>query len=235
MNIFICDESAEQLSLCKKTLAQLSDKHCVHASFQTFPSGEALLFEAEDSYATLDLVYLDIRMQGINGLETAKRLRSIGYLGDIVFYTYNPDYAIDGYDVSALHYVLKDQTSCEKFEEIFLRACERKQRRESEVLVLTCAGESRCIPVEAIRYFEIQQRIVTVFYANERFEFYSTMMRLEEQLFNKGFIRTHKSFLVGKRFIRSIDSTRVLLDTGEELPVGKRYYAESLASIGVAS
>ena len=61
------------------------------------------------------------------------------------------------------------------------------------------------------------------------------MLRLEEQLFDKGFVRTHKSFLVGKRFIRSIDSTRVLLDTGEELPVGKRYYAESLASIGAAS
>ena len=235
MNIFLCDDSADQLSLCKKTLTQLSEKHRVHASIKAFPTGEALLFEAEDSYATLDLVYLDIRMPGLNGLETAKRLREIGYLGDIVFFTYTPDYAIDGYDVSALHYVVKEQTSSEKFEEIFLRACERKQRRESEVLVLTCAGESRCVPIEDIRYFEIQQRIVTVYYGSERFEFYSTMMRLEEQLFNKGFVRTHKSFLVGKRFIRSIDSTRVLLDTGEELPVGKRYYAESLASIGVAS
>ena len=235
MNIFLCDDSADQLSLCKKTLTQLSDKHGVHASIKAFPNGEALLFEAEDSYATLDLVYLDIRMPGLNGLETAKRLREIGYLGDIVFFTYTPDYAIDGYDVSALHYVVKEQTSSEKFEEIFLRACERKQRRESEVLVLTCAGESRCVPIEDIRYFEIQQRIVTVYYGSERFEFYSTMMRLEEQLFNKGFVRTHKSFLVGKRFIHSIDSAHVLLDTGEKLPIGKRYYAESLASIGVAS
>lgn len=235
MNIFICDDSAEQISLCKKSLQRLCAEHGVHASIQTFPSGEALLFEAEDSYASLDLIYLDIRMPGLNGLETAKRLREIGYLGDIVFFTITPDYAIDGYDVSALHYVVKEQTSSEKFEEIFLRACERKQRRESEVLVLTCAGESRCVPVEDIRYFEIQQRIVTVYYGTERFEFYSTMMRLEEQLFNKGFVRTHKSFLVGKRFIHSIDSTRVVLDSGEELPVGKRYYADSLASIGVAS
>lgn len=60
------------------------------------------------------------------------------------------------------------------------------------------------------------------------------MMRMEEQLFNKGFIRTHKSFLVNKQYIRSIDSTRVLLDTGEELPIGKRYYAESLKNIGAA-
>lgn len=235
MNIFICDDSAEQVSLCKDKLLCLARQHGVHASIKTFPSGEALLFEAEDTYATLDLIYLDIRMPGLDGLETAKRLRKIGYLGDIVFFTFTPDHAIDGYDVSALHYVVKGQTSDEKFEEIFLRACERKARRESEVLVLTCAGESRCVPVEDIRYFEIQQRIVTVYYGNEQFEFYSTMMRLEEQLFDKGFVRTHKSFLVGKRFIHSIDSTRVLLDTGEELPVGKRYYAESLASIGVAS
>ncbi|MEA4915167.1 MAG: LytTR family DNA-binding domain-containing protein [Christensenella sp.] len=235
MNIFICDDNAEQTSLCKQAIQLLSKKHGVHAKVKTFPSGEALLFEAEDQYATLDLVYLDIHMPGLNGMETAKRLREIGFPGDIVFFTVSPDFAIAGYDVSALHYVVKEKTSDEKFEEIFLRACERKSRRESEVLVLTCAGESRCIPLEDIRYFEIQQRIVTVVYAKERFEFYSTMMRLEEQLFNRGFVRTHKSFLVSKRFIRSIDSTRVLLDTGEELPVGKRYYAESLASIGVAS
>lgn len=235
MHIFICDDSAEHCSLCKKTLAHLSGRNDVHVSIKSFSSGEALLFAAEDAYATLDLIYLDIRMPGLNGLETAKRLREIGYLGDIVFFTATPDFAIEGYDVSALHYVVKDRTTAEKFEEIFLRACARKQRRESEVLVLTCAGESRCVPVEDIRYFEIQQRIVTVYYNSERFEFYSTMMRLEEQLFEKGFVRTHKSFLVAKRFIRSIDSSRVLLDTGEELPVGKRYYAESLASIGAAS
>jgi DNA-binding LytR/AlgR family response regulator len=235
MHIFICDDSAEHASLCKKTLLSLSTRHGVHVKIKTFPSGEALLFEAEDAYTMLDLIYLDIRLPGTNGLETAKRLREIGYLGDIVFFSVSPDYAIDGYDVSALHYVVKDKTSAEKFEEIFLRACARKQRRESEVLVLACAGESRCVPVEDIRYFEIQQRIVTVYYGSEAFEFYSTMMRLEEQLFDKGFVRTHKSFLVSKRYIRSIDSTRVLLDTGEALPVGKRYFAESLASIGVAS
>ena len=90
MNIFICDDSAEQVSLCKKTLLSLASQHGVHASIKTFPSGEALLFEAEDSYATLDLIYLDIRMPGLNGIETAKRLREIGYLGDIVFFTFTP-------------------------------------------------------------------------------------------------------------------------------------------------
>ena len=235
MNIFICDDSQEHVSLCRKTLLKLSERHDIHVKIKTFPSGEALLFEAEDAFSSVDLIYLDIRMPGPDGLETAKRLRKLGYPGDIVFFTVSRDYAIAGYDVNALHYVVKEQTSADKFEEIFLSAVERAQKRESEVLVLTCAGESRCIPVEDIRYFEIQQRIVTVVYADERFEFYSTMMRLEEQLFNRGFVRTHKSFLVSKRFIRSIDSTRVLLDTGEELPVGKRYYADSLASIGVAS
>ena len=235
MNIFICDDSPEHASLCKKTLLRLSERHGVHLKIRTFPSGDALLFEAEDTFAGVDLVYLDIRMPGLDGMETAKRLRAMGYPGDIVFFTVSPDFAIAGYDVDALHYVVKEKTSAEKFEEIFLRACERKSRRDSEVLVLTCAGESRCVPVESIRYFEIQQRIVTVYYEKERFEFYSTMMRLEEQLFDKGFVRTHKSFLVGKRFIRSIDSARVRLDTGEELPVGKRYYADSLKRIGAVS
>jgi len=172
-------------------------------------------------------------MPGIDGVSTALKLREMKFSGDIVFYTANPNYAIDGYDVSALHYIVKGQTSNEKFEEIFLRACRKKKQRECEVIVLTCAGESRCIPLEAIRYFEIQQRILTVYYEANSFEFYSTMRQMEEQLLQKGFLRTHKSYLVNRHYVRSINVNNVILDTDESLPVGKRYYTNVLRTLGV--
>lgn len=232
MNVCICDDCAAHIAHCKDALKNASERLGVSLLTREYSSGDAFLFAAEDLLSSIDIVYLDIHMPGTDGLETAKQLRALGYGGDIVFFTVSADYAVDGYDVSALHYIVKNATSDQKFGEIFSRACERKKRRESELLVLTCAGESRCIPLDSIRYFEITQRIVTVYYDDERFEFYSTISRMEEQLFSKGFLRTHKSFLVNKRYLRSVDSSRVLLDDGKELPVGKRYYSENLKNLG---
>ena len=233
MNIFICDNCAEQAAICENKLMQLAQQHDIRLKTRVFPTGDALLFEAEPILGNIDLIYLDIQMPGSNGLQTASKLRKMDFQGDIVFYTFNADHAIDGYDVSALHYVIKDIISDKKFEEIFWRAFHRKQRREQEMLVLTCAGESRCIPLQDIIYFEVNQRIVTVHYTKGSFEFYSTMMRMEEQLFGKGFVRSHKSFLVNMRWIRAVDSNKVTLDTEESLPVGKKYYSDNLRDLGV--
>ena len=233
MNIYICDDCAAHAERCRKMLLRLAGKNGIRIKVAVFSSSDAFLFQSEDSLSSIDLVYLDIHMPGMDGIAVAQKLRAMGFAGDVVFYTVSPEYAIEGYDVSALHYVVKGRTTNEKFEEIFLRAYKQKRRRECEVLILTCAGESRCIPIESIRYFEIRQRIITVYYEKDHFEFYSTMMRMEEQLFQKGFIRTHKSFLVNKRCIRSINKNDVVLDSKEVLPVGKRAYADSLRMLGV--
>lgn len=223
MNILICDDCAEHAALCEARVTALAKKRGILLNTRIFPTGDALLFEAEDLLASTDLLYLDIHMPGTDGVLAALKLRQMGYAGDIVFYTVSRDRAIDGYDADALHYIVKGATTDEKFEEVFEKALSRKQRREREMLVLTCAGESRCIPIEDIRYFEIELRIVTAYYSGASFEFYSTMMRMEEQLYGKGFVRTHKSFLVNRRYIRSMDANELVLETGERLPVGKSY------------
>lgn len=231
MNIFICDNCTEQAALCEKQLMQLAQKYNIRLKTNVFPSGDALLFGVEPILGQIDLIYMDIRMPGTDGLETADRLRKMDFLGDIIFFTFDADHAIAGYDVSALHYLIKDITSGQKFEEVFCRALQRKQRREQEMLVLTCAGESRCIPLQDIFYFEVKLRIITAHYTKGSFEFYSTMMRMEEQLYGKGFVRMHKSFLVNLRWIHSVDIDKVTLDNKESLPVGKKYYSSNLKDL----
>lgn len=223
MNVLICDDCIEHAALCEERVTALAKKRGVLLKTRIFPTGDALLFEAEELLPSTDLLYLDIHMPGTDGIMAALKLREMGYAGDIVFFTVNREHAIDGYDADALHYIVKGATTEGKFEEIFEKALSRKRRREREMLVLTCAGESRCIPIEEIRYFEIELRIVTVYYSGESFEFYSTIMRMEEQLYGRGFVRTHKSFLVNRRYIRSLDANEVVLETGERLPVGKNY------------
>lgn len=231
MNIYICDNCVEHALMCKKKVMQFAQKYNIQLKTRVFYQGSTMLFEIENSFANIDLIYLDIQMPETDGMQTAISLRKMGYIGDIVFYSISPDYAIAGYDVSALHYVVKNVTTDEKFEEIFHRAYRRKQRRKQDILVLSCAGENRCIPISEIFYFEVNLRILTVHYSKDSFEFYSTIMRMEEQLFEKGFVRTHKSFLINTQWIRSIDYKNVILNTGEILPVGRKYYAEALKQI----
>lgn len=232
MNVLICDGCNEYALLCEKKVLQAAQKYSIQIKTKVFDKASALLFDIESSLANINLIYLDIHMPEMNGLQIASSLRQLGYLGDIIFYSTSPDYAIEGYDVSALHYVVKNVTTNEKFERIFQRSYKRMQRREQELLVLTSAGESRCIPIRDIRYFEIRKRIITVYYGKDSFEFYSTMMRIEEQLFGKGFIRNHKSFLVNTQWVRSVDRTTVVLDTGVSLPIGVKHYKNVQETIG---
>ena len=76
-----------------------------------------------------------------------------------------------------------------------------------------------------INYFEVQNRIITVHYESGSFEFYSTMSKIEESLFGKGFVRIHRAYLVARRYIQTITSGEVKLLNGVSLPVGGRYSA----------
>jgi DNA-binding LytR/AlgR family response regulator len=91
------------------------------------------------------------------------------------------------------------------------------------MMTFACAGEIRNIAVEDILYFEVVQRIVEVHYLGEVFEFYSTMPRLENLLYGKGFIRSHRGFLVNSEHISYIMGDEIILDNDETVPLNSKY------------
>lgn len=227
MKTIICDDDVKSAELCKEMVSALSVKHGIDNSILVFESGKQFLFK-ENNLTGIDLVYMDEHMPGMTGMETARELRERGVSADIVFYTVDPGRAIEAYDVEALHYILKEKTPDAKFERIFLKAAERTERRHSEMMTLSCAGEHRNIDIRLIRYFEVVNRIVTVVYdtqtgGTDKFEFYSPLNRIEEILYGKGFLRIHRSYLVRKACIASASRFEVSLATGEVLPIGRTY------------
>lgn len=224
MQILICDDDAVFAEQCRSSLLALAQKHGVDASIDTVASGQLLLFHLEAQYARADLIYLDYHMPELNGIETARTLRAHNIAADIVFYTVDDSHAIEGYDVEALHYVVKNRTDGAKFEEIFLKAVNRVRKRSQELLTLTCAGERRNIAIDDISYFEVFKRIITVHYGRgETFEFYSTLSRLEEMLFGSGFLRIHSSYLVSQKHIHLTTTQSVAMKDGALLPIGRAY------------
>ena len=226
MHVLICDDDMVQSVACKRKILALAEHNHIAVDIEMFDTGEQMLIGIEDQITQIDVIYLDINMPGINGMQTARQLRELDYQGDIVFLTVDKRFVFDAFDVEALHYIVKRNTDDEQFRSIFLKAAKRASRRNVETLLLSCAGEQRRIPIQEIIYFEVCKRIITVHYGDgETFEFYSNLSKIEEWLFGKGFVRSHVSYLVAERAIKRVSRSDMRLINGETLPVSRAYYA----------
>jgi len=224
MQIIICDDEPRAAKEYKGMLQEMCDRHDISAGFITYKSGDQLLFNIENVIRDVDIIFMDISMPGTNGMTTAVRLRENGFEGEIIFLTMSRDAVYYAFDVRATNYLVKDVTTKERIEEVFLKSVEAAREKKSEYLLLTGVGEHRNVPVSEIRYFEIMQKIVTVYYEDTSFEFVSTMGKLENLMFTKGFVRISRSYLVAVKYIGAFTYENVTLSTGEELPVGRKYY-----------
>ena len=107
LQVAICDDDRAALERYAAQLERLAVQEQLGIRLTTFPSGEALLFALEDLDWRLDILYLDVQMPGLDGIETARRLRAADEGLQIVFVTGHADRVFDGYGVGALGYLLK--------------------------------------------------------------------------------------------------------------------------------
>ena len=222
----LCEDNEIQRMFYMALCDEISKKHKVDIDIKVYESGNDLLFDLEDPkfHSMLDLLFLDIHMPGINGVETARAAREIGFGGVIVFITSSTDHYTDAFDVGAFHYILKGKHDGYRFEDVFLKAVRQAESLRQEVVVLSFGNELRQIEIKKIEYFEILNKVVTVYYGNETFEFISTLERIETQLSDKEFCRIHRSYLVSLFHIKSISYSNVTMLNGTVLPVGRKYY-----------
>ena len=226
MHIVFCDDHADVIAKYQRIVEDICVRHKIDATFDSYKSGESLLFSMEEIILGADIIFLDVRMPGRNGIEVASVLRENGYGGEIIFLTLFKDAVYYAFDVRANNYLLKETATLKRIEKVFLDAVEIVREKNDEFILLTGIGEYRNVPIKEIRYFEVNQKIVTVYYGHRNFEFVSTIGKLENILFNKGFIRISRSYLVAKKYIRSFVYGKVFMMDGEELPVGRKYYKE---------
>ncbi len=123
------------------------------------PSAEAFLF-AYDEDKNFDLLLLDVEMGGMDGVTMARRVRAENTAVQIVFITGYTDYIAEGYDVAALHYLVKPVRE-EKLFEVLDRAA-AKLRSDSRALTLECGGEIFRVPLYEIRYLDVEKNYTTV-------------------------------------------------------------------------
>lgn len=217
MKIAICDDSLEDRlrikNLCHK--AHLID----NVEYKLFDSGKTLL-ETIKSGEKFDIVFLDIDMPEINGIETGKILNRISPLAIIIFITSYPEYAVESYDCQAFHYFLKpfDDT---RFFTVFERALNRLGIIH-QYHVIKRHGLPIKILISDIYYIEYSRKHVIYHMKNESIEVVDNLSNVYDQLSPYGFIQIHQGYIVNMDKISKLTKDTVILQNSCEVPMSVR-------------
>lgn len=215
----ICDDRPEDSRLTASLAARWARREGAEAELEVFPSAEAFLFRYEER-KDFDILLLDIEMTGMDGVELARTVRRDNEAIQIVFITGYSDYIAEGYEVAALHYLIKPVKE-EKFFEVLTRAAGRLSRNES-ALILELPGETVRVPLPEIRYLDVHQNYVTV-HAGRDYTLKRPLAELEAAL-DRRFYRIGRSCIINLTCIRRVTRTETELTGGERLPLPRGQY-----------
>lgn len=218
MRIAVCDDEKVQRELLKKYLAEWEESRKNPLEIRTFSSGEEFLFAWEDD-KKYDLIILDIEMGQLNGMELADKIRKQNEELPILFVTGYDRYMAQGYEVAALHYLLKPLNK-EKFFDV-LDKLKKKGKPEEKLLFQTTDGVVS-LPESKIWYLEARAHQCILYTKEEEYILKTSMGETVKQMENsREFVQCHRSYLVNVRYISSIVKPELILDDGRRLPVSR--------------
>lgn len=218
VKICICDDSSEERIIINALVREWSRRSGTDVSVSEFPTAEAFLFEYEELVP--DLVLLDIEMPGMNGVELAKRLRERNKLVQIVFITGFSEYIAEGYEVAALHYLLKP-VSPEKLFSTLDRALER-QEIDGRKIVFETSAETVQLLLYEIRYIEVIKNYITI-YAKDSYTVKRTLKEIEKEL-DERFLKVGRSYIVNLHFVSRVTRSEIFLRGGGSVPLPRGAY-----------
>lgn len=218
LNITLCDDNAIQRGYIKSLVLDWSNRSGVGISTSEFPSADSLLFSYDELKP--DILLLDVEMPGMNGVELARTLRSRSETVQIIFITGFPDYISQGYDVSALHYLLKPVDPQKLFEVLDRAAKACGEKGEPETVIFRSGTENIKLKMSDIEYIAALGHTTVVKAGGKTYDLNVSISEAEKML-GDGFIRCHRSYIVGFKYVSSVSGDSVTLDDGTKLPVSR--------------
>ena len=217
--IAICDDSAEDQDYIMALTRQWAERNGHLLELSQFVSAENFLFEYSDK-SDYDILLLDIEMGEMDGVELAKRLRRENETVQIVFVTGYSDYISEGYEVAALHYLMKPVKK-DKLLAVLDRAVERLRKAE-RVLTLELGGEMVRVPLRQIRYIDVRLNYATV-HAKEDYTVKKPLGEIAAAL-DERFYRVGRSAIVNLTCVNRVTKTDIYLDNGAAVPLPRGAY-----------
>lgn len=218
LKIAICDDDLLFGNQVKMELIKILERKQQMISISIFQAGGDLL-----NAGFFDIIFLDIEMEGISGIETAEKLRLSGCSSRIVFLTSHKKYVFSAFDVSASHYLLKP-LDLQQLEKVLLKIIAELSAEKEYCCTVKCGNEIHRIPFSEIKFVEVLGRKISLHTGGEVFTFNSRLDELE-QSFPGCFFRCHKSYLINLTMVIKYDKETATLKSGERVPIARRKFA----------
>ncbi len=225
--IAICDDDTEQREYLYGIAEAWAKRNRHMAEIKQYSEAKAFLFDyAEEK--DFDILLLDIEMPEISGIELAKTVRRENAAVQIIFVTGYYEYFSDGFDVSALHYLMKPVDSV-KLCSVLDKAVDNVAYRQRSVLLATADGDIK-VSLADIMYAEAQNVYVIVHTVRGNYRVRMALGKFCGQL-DETFFKAHRSYVVGLKYIRKITRTNITILNGDIVPISRGMYDEIHAAL----
>lgn len=222
MKIAVCDDEKRFIDAVCPLLAQWAKEHDIVLTLYQFTNGDDLI--AAHWNECMDLIILDVIMPLLNGMDTAREIRNHDANVPIVFLSSSRDFAVDSYEIKALHYLMKPIDAAKLFSILddFLHTFVHAQ---NTFIAQTAIGFCKIVMTDVV-YLEAQNKLVLVHFTNGRITKIREKFSKCEEVFSpkNGFYRCHRSYIVNLSHVEAFSRTQLLTSHKHEIPISRNSY-----------
>lgn len=227
MRIAICEDDQTEQEYIRSLVTAWGENMDRECLVDGYISAEQLLFSFEDTLP-YSIYILDIQMGKLNGMELAKKIRERDQTAVILFLTGLRDYAVEGYEVGAMRYLIKPVRE-EEFFSILTLAAEECETAEDACFVWEQGGEVNKIPYSDIWYLESKGHYLDLVYREKGIprrviQWKASLGSVQAELEENGFVLVRRGMLVNLRKVARVGRTECVLDSGESLMISRNQY-----------
>lgn len=218
--VAVCDNEIVICDKMREFLEHYAKEKNIQMDIMTFLSGEEL-YEALTGGDSFDLIFLDIEMNQLSGLDVAKAIREFqdDLLTQIVYISAQQQYAMALFETHPLNFLIKPLTY-EPIESTLNKAVRLKVKR-GDIFSYSVKGEMHRVPISNILYFESYGRKLRMVRTNDSEEFYGRIGDVAARLCNKRFVQIHKSYIINIDYIDRVNGNHIIMYNGDTLPLSR--------------
>lgn len=218
INIAIVEDSKSDLCILENYIQRYSEESGIPFHIYNFPDGLDIVSDYTSSY---DIIFLDIQMKHLNGMKTAEKIRLLDEETEFVFITSTAQYAVQGYTVNAIGYVLKP-VSYLAFGQVFTKAIQKvKNKQSKEYFSFDTEHGIMKLELKQIFYIESQLHYIIIHSEKGIFKAAGPMKKIEKALTTKGFSKCHNSYLLNLYHVDCVVQNTVVMTEHSNIPISR--------------
>ncbi|OMF78949.1 LytR/AlgR family response regulator transcription factor [Paenibacillus peoriae] len=224
--VAICDDEHKHRELVKNMLITLSLKTNIEFKVELFDSGEQLVSHYQNHESPFHILILDVEMNGINGIQTAQKIRNLNHLDEqIVFLTSYPEYMVESFDVVTFQYLIKP-IAPHIFEEKIIKLCQYFQSLDKKFVIIKSAYEEvllkydDIISIEVAKSLTIKNKLHFVT-STQTYDSKGILSDYASALKEHNFLQIHRSIIINLIHVKKFAGGDVLMSNDVKLPIGR--------------